>query len=65
MSYEQNQLPPAECELKVDSDSVYCRIRAGEDLESVVSAAHNEARWALDRGDVLVQPIDVIDVSPK
>lgn len=57
-------LMPAQCSLQVTDNSVACTVRAGYDLEDVVSAAHQEARWALDRGDVLIEQYDIVNVKP-
>ncbi|MDS0474035.1 hypothetical protein [Natrinema sp. 1APR25-10V2] len=57
--------PPAECSITVTDNLVQTHVRAGHSLEETVSAAHQEARWALDRGDVLFEKYEIIDVSPK
>lgn len=57
--------PPAECSITVTNNMVQTYVRAGQSMEETVSAAHQEARWALERSDVLVEKYNVVDVRPK
>lgn len=50
---QTNQIPAA-AELRISRDGIYCAIRGTEhdSLTEVVSAAHQETRWAWDRDEM-------------
>ncbi|RQH00103.1 hypothetical protein [Natrarchaeobius oligotrophus] len=64
MNANQQQLPPAQCELFVTNDAAHCSIQYGAGLDQVVNAAHNEIKWAMDRDDCKLEVIDVHNIDP-